>query len=198
MSERVLGLGLVEIFVFATLLAGAFATAEKRHQLIGIGMLAILSGGAQLAWMLSANQSILYAFLALTLVFYAAVASVLVLALFRRGTSITMDTMCSAVSVYLLLGLIWAMAYAILELAVPGSFSFPANEIGNEQQFDRFLGFSLTTLTTLGYGNVAPATLRADALSTLEAVCGQVYLAVVIARLVALQILQRDQYAKDS
>ena len=54
--------------------------------------------------------------------------------------------------------------------------------------FWRFLGFSFATLTTLGYGNVAPATRQGDAIATAEAVVGQMYVAIVIARIVALQI----------
>lgn len=49
----------------------------------------------------------------------------------------------------------------------------------------RFVGFSFTTLTTLGYGNIAPATRQADSLTTLQAVIGQLHPAIVLARLVA-------------
>ena len=109
--------------------------------------------------------------------------------IFRSEDRITGDTLCGAASVYLLLGLIWTMVFSILEKTAPGSFRF-AGQVGSAEQFDRFLGFSYTTLTTLGYGNVAPATPQADALATIEAIVGQFYLAVVIARFVALQIVQ--------
>ena len=62
--------------------------------------------------------------------------------------------------------------------------------ITHRDKIERLIGFSYTTLTTLGYGNIAPATRQADALTTLEAMVGQIYVAIVIARLVALQITQ--------
>ena len=53
------------------------------------------------------------------------------------------------------------MAYAILELATPGSFNFGLDDVPLEARFDRFIGFSFTPLTTPGYGNAAPATPQA-------------------------------------
>jgi len=106
---------------------------------------------------------------------------------------ITRDTLYQAVSVYLLLGLVGAMAYALLEVVNPGSFHFGDNTIASDARLDRFLGFSFTTLTTLGYGNISPATPKADALATFQAVAGQIYIAVVIARLVAIEIGQRSR-----
>ncbi|MEM7622882.1 MAG: ion channel [Planctomycetota bacterium] len=102
--------------------------------------------------------------------------------------------LCQAVSVYLLIGLIGASSYALLEFAAPGSFRFgdtgESRDTGDDR-FERFLDYSFTTLTTLSYGNIAPASPRADALASLQAVVGQVYLAVVIARLVAIEVSQR-------
>ncbi len=62
-----------------------------------------------------------------------------------------------------------------------------------EAQFDNFLGFSFVTISTLGYGSVVPTTARADALATSEAVVGQIYLTVLVARLVAMHMRSGDK-----
>lgn len=106
----------------------------------------------------------------------------------RRG-AITTHRIQGAIAVYLMLGLIWAFAYSLVELQVPGSFQLPAAAAANGTTGMRsFVYFSFVTLTTLGYGDVIPLSSGARTLATLEALAGQLYLAVLVARLVALQI----------
>jgi hypothetical protein len=90
----------------------------------------------------------------------------------------------AAIVVYMFLGLLWTGAYSTLELLQPGAFAIPAGFSGPAT---RHLGFfSFTTLTTLGYGDVTPVSPMAQSLATLEALIGQIYLAVLIARLVGI------------
>jgi hypothetical protein len=90
-----------------------------------------------------------------------------------------------------LIGFAWAVGYAIIELINPGSFSGLAeidvnNHAGRMMQMQYF---SFTTLTTLGFGDILPRSSTARTLATLEAMTGQIYLAVLIARLVGLHIV---------
>lgn len=108
---------------------------------------------------------------------------------------VSADAIYGAISAYLLIGIIWAFIYTALELAQPGSFKFPEaltlNSIQLAQQrfyFAHFFYFSLVTLTTLGYGDMVPLTLGARGFASLEAIAGQLYIAVLIARLVGLHI----------
>jgi hypothetical protein len=71
----------------------------------------------------------------------------------------------------------------------PGSFKFPSPESSADPLRGLFY-YSLVTLTTVGYGDTTPVTPVAQGFSNLEAVLGQVYLAVLIARLVGLQVAQ--------
>ncbi len=179
--------------LFATLVAAAYATATSTRLAICLGGLATLSVLAQIAYGTEpAREELLYGFLLGYILFFSIVVWLLTRSLFRRQERITADTICGAAAVYLIFGLLWAMAYSLLEMSEAGSFVFGGEEISPER-FERFLGFSYTTLTTLGYGNVAPATPRADALATMEAIVGQLYLAVIIARFVALQIVQASE-----
>jgi hypothetical protein len=106
-----------------------------------------------------------------------------------RQTTVTSNTIFAALSVYLLFGLSWGMIYAIIEQLSPGSFAFPATELSADL-LRELVYFSLVTLTTVGYGDTTPVTPLAQGFSNLEAVLGQIYLAVLVARLVGIQVAQ--------
>lgn len=100
-------------------------------------------------------------------------------------------TIYGGVGVYAILGLLWGTLYAAMELAVPGSFlqgSQPLRFVETSSGLVSLLYYSFVTLTTLGYGDVVPMTPSARILSASEAVTGQLYLAVLVARLVGLHI----------
>jgi uncharacterized membrane protein len=106
--------------------------------------------------------------------------------------SVSADAIFGAVCGYLLLGIIWGLAYSSLETAQPGSFRIaetPAAANDDPAPCHGILTYySLVTLTTVGYGDVTPTTPAARTLSWLEAVTGQFYLAVLVAGLVGLHI----------
>jgi hypothetical protein len=87
-----------------------------------------------------------------------------------------------AVTIYLLLGLIWTRLYQLLESVSPGSFRFPA---GEDLSAAALTYFSFVTLATLGYGDITPISLVARDLAVLEAVMGQLYLVILISWLVS-------------
>jgi hypothetical protein len=180
----------VDAMLALTLIAGALSVIDTKRALVMVGVLGVIAIGTQVWWSVRGAYGVLVAYLVCTMLVYVCVSGFMVRALFSRQGAVTRDTLCQAFSVYLLFGLIWAIGYALLELHTPGSFSIATTGLEREDRFDRFLGFSLTTLTTLGYGNIAPTNARADALATAQATVGQVYIAVVIARLVAIWIAQ--------
>lgn len=94
------------------------------------------------------------------------------------------NIICGAVACYLLIATTWAISYRIVESFVPGSFSFTTE--GNDIIFSDYLYFSFTTMTTLGYGDILPVKPFARIWSNLEAVTGTLYIALLIARLVAV------------
>ena len=103
---------------------------------------------------------------------------------------ITKEVIYAAVVVYLLMAMMWTFAYLILEHFYPGSFS-----IARESSRDTFqyLYFSFVTITTLGFGDIAPLTQKASSLVILEAITGQMYLVVVVAWLVGMQVSGRSR-----
>ena len=99
-----------------------------------------------------------------------------------QADKVSFDVICGGIALYLLIGLTWAVSYSIVEWVEPGSFALPKGS----EDWSQLLYFSLTTLTTLGYGDIAPLSPFARIWSALEAVTGVVYIAVLIARLVSL------------
>jgi hypothetical protein len=109
-----------------------------------------------------------------------------------RGGRVTGGKIAGAISVYLLLGLLWSILYGLVAVVQPEAFKLPdeitlreAMGIGGEYVF---IYFSFVTLTTLGFGEITPAAPLARTLAWLEAVTGQLFIAISIARLVAMQI----------
>ena len=101
-----------------------------------------------------------------------------------RAERVTHDVIGGAIAVYFLMGIAWAVIFVLIEGVEPGSFSLA--EAGKGTIWDQLLYFSFATLTTLGYGDVSPLSAVARVWEVLEAVCGTLFLAVLISRLVGL------------
>ncbi len=106
-------------------------------------------------------------------------------------TDISPNRLVGAVCVYLLLGVIWAVAYTMLEMISPGSFGgfTPLQGRGWDSEW---LYFSFVTMTTLGYGDIQPLSATARALAYMQAVFGQLYVAILVAGLVSALISSRQ------
>jgi len=98
------------------------------------------------------------------------------------------DRIVGAICVYILIGLAWAKLFETLDGVAPGSFRFPADTAWTAPGPLRYRYFSFVTLATLGYGDVTPVTALAGTLAALDAVSGQLYIAITVARLVALSM----------
>ena len=110
-----------------------------------------------------------------------------------KQKEVTGETICMAVSVYLLLGFTWAFLYAVMFQLYPESFGgLVTVNPGHPIEFQHFfpiLGyFSLTTLSTIGYGDITPLTLQARYAAVAEGITGQFYMAILVARLVGMQM----------
>jgi hypothetical protein len=104
-----------------------------------------------------------------------------------RAPLVTVEVLCASIAVYLMLGLMWTVAYWLVDQLTPGgAFSF--NTSGDGQSINGFSGFyfSFITLSTVGYGDITPVSRLARWLAALEAMTGLLYVAVLIARLVSL------------
>ncbi len=120
-------------------------------------------------------------------VFFAAVTTILVRDVLTRMADVDANTLFAAINAYLLIGLTFAFGYMVVDALVPGSFDHNQILMGDANEaFESFLYFSYVTLTTLGFGDITPQSLEAGAFVYTEAMIGQLYLAVLVARLVGL------------
>ncbi len=99
-----------------------------------------------------------------------------------------------AVCVYLMLGVIWAILYSLLEAVVPGSFAGLTENTTDGGWDPDWVYFSFVTLTTLGYGDILPLSFSARSLAYFEAIVGQFYLAVLVAGLVGAYLSERQDH----
>jgi hypothetical protein len=113
-----------------------------------------------------------------------------------RGHRLTTEKIIGAVVAYLLIGMTWSLAYMLVEVVQPGSFRVPEDVAAllasnpRESPWSIFVYYSFVTLTTLGYGDITPVGTMARTLSWMESVVGPLFLAILIARLVAIQVAE--------
>lgn len=195
-ADSMLNAELLDAMVLITALIGAIATSHSRRFRRFALLLVVIALASRLTmlildWLTQDSEAVPITFLVSLGLAYVTIAAGMLRSLLTTSAPITPDTIYGAIAIYLMFGLAWTTFYCLTEYAAPGSFRLNSTDPVNPGDYDRFLGFSFVTMTTVGYGNMTPATPRADALTTLQALVGQFYMAVIVARLVAMQIVNR-------
>jgi hypothetical protein len=169
--------------VFALVLVSGVLALSERAFARGLLMAAalVVVGVLVVSWMISVPEPV---------VRVAELASVFLLLVvvlgqtFRQGP-VTAHRIQGGIAAYLLLGVMWASAYALVDSLVPGAFSGALGTAGGHRGW---MYFSFVTLTTVGYGDILPVHPAARSLAMLEAVTGPLYVAILLARLVSLAV----------
>ncbi len=179
-----------EIITGLVLISAALvASLESRHfyVILGLSVVMFVSHVASVVFDLGDLAVVARG---LVIGFIVMLSVVLARDVFVRAKTVDAQVIYGAMSLYLLIGFCFAYAYAAAEQFNPGSIRGLSD--GNAKQgLIEFFYFSFITLTTLGYGDMAPVKPVARGLSMVEALFGQIYLAVVIARVVAMSMLRR-------
>ena len=188
-----LGQAIFDTLVSVVLLAAVWVVSPRpRLLLISIALVIPAFMGRWLVYVHEAHWLIVVsAFFAMS--FFALTVVVLLWRALGSGATVTADTIAGAVCAYLLLGVVWAFAFSMIELAHPGAFlvnGAPMTALTGTPKILRqeLLYMSLVTLSTVGYGDIVPALPPARMLAVLEAVTGQIYLAVLIGGLVGMHM----------
>jgi hypothetical protein len=120
----------------------------------------------------------------------AALIWVVIHAVYAPGR-ITAQRLQGAAVVYLSIGSLFASAYGLIWALTPGAFANLQGAPGSDPATAELLYFSLTTLTTVGFGDILPVDPFARALTNLESVIGVFYIAITVTRLVTLELADR-------
>jgi len=193
----------IEVVIIAIMVAVVWRLHRKLPLVLAVIVLALVSEIASLMAVLKPEPSWVVADHVSTVAFVFIVLARILVDVWGKQ-SVTTDTIVGGVVVYLMLGVAFAGIYQLIEFVAPGSF-VPSNPgAGNwgEWQtqpgvYPRIFFFSFVTLTTLGYGDLVPASEPAGALTALEAATGSLYLTILIARLVGLHIAGKRAAVRD-
>jgi voltage-gated potassium channel len=187
-------LGVVASVFLSLLLLSALYVFPRRRTFIAACMLAAPALVGR--WLLTSvplNAPFLV-FVVLCWVAFLALTEAAILRHVLATSRVTNDTISGAVCGYLLLGVMFAFLYAIIALLYPDSFlmdgktiPLDVHRLNYHQAIINLIYYSFITLTTVGYGDVTPASAPARALAMLEAVTGQFYVAILVARLVSIR-----------
>ncbi|TMH36512.1 MAG: two pore domain potassium channel family protein [Betaproteobacteria bacterium] len=166
------------------LLSGAVAIAEpKVLHFVTIALCIVAVVLRWLEWLVPSSLSMSLregsGLLALILVL-----SIVATRVFASAGTVSADRIMGAVVLYLLLGIAWAAAYEVVALLHTAN-AFAGGDL-HAKGPARWLYFSFVTLTTVGYGDITPVAPAARSLAVLEALLGQLYPAIILARLVSL------------
>ncbi len=193
--EEVIGVNFLDIFFSIILLSGVYAVSYRKSLFYLALFFAFTAFGAGvLIYFVKAPVILLIRYISYILFFFVVISAILSHLL--RAKKVTADIIFGSICVYLLLGMIWAMGFSVIEIFQPGSFLSAMESIGtgsseffNRSSFRSLIYYSFVTLTTLGYGDIVPSTPPARMFSILESITGQLYIAILIARLVGLHIV---------
>ncbi|MDH3845208.1 MAG: potassium channel family protein [Myxococcales bacterium] len=195
-SPLVSGVGagfVLELMFDAVLLAGVYSVGPSHHRWPFL-VLTVVTLGVRWGEQLSGGGLLDLSALGITVVWLGYAIWILVAHLFQQR-EVTVNMIFGAVVTYLLIAVAFALVFQILELQHQGSFSGVVVEaFETRKKLDQSLMyFSLVCLTTMGFGDIVPVSNLARPLAVLEGVFGQLYLAVMIARLVGLHIAHESR-----
>lgn len=190
----------VSVTVFCLLVATVLLTAVvsvcRRHRTLRIGLaLAVPVVILNVAGYATGNTAV-FVIHNITVVAFFAFVSYHLLCAVLDDREVTLDTIVGAICLYLLAGLLWTYLYATIILISPSAFELavavdpPITSPFGRAGFQQLVYLSFVTMTTLGYGDITPVSAPAQTAGYLQAVFGQFYLAILVARLVTLYIAE--------
>jgi hypothetical protein len=178
---------LMNVFITAILIFGTYAASKKIYITITAASLALpmlaliwISHFVDMPFLVFMGDCFAIAFLAFLVI--------VILSFIFGEREVTLNVIYASIVVYLLIAIMWSFVYSVLESIHPGSFAIGNSQIEVGRRL--YIYYSFVTITTLGYGDITPTTDLANTFSFLEAVTGQLYIAILIARLVGIQIAQ--------
>jgi hypothetical protein len=178
---------ITDIFMWSILISCVWAVHDKKRDRVTFLGLIVLFIATGLLDLFLDDPAITWAGKIMGVIVFAYLVAAIFLYLIRQE-EVTGDMIMAAASEYILIGIMFSYMYFLLEAVYPGSFNLP------HTQMDRstFLYFSFVTLTTAGYGDILPVSVPARSFAIFEQVTGQLFVAVLVARLVGLYTARKQ------
>lgn len=188
---------ITRLFLSITLLTSVYLLSHEKMHLYASALLAVPTISINWASEFFTYSTLQNLSMLANTVFFGYIGYLILARLFAARV-INLNIIFAAISLYFLMGLEFGYMFALVEWNNPGSLTTSVLSIREDLAFrafdesiNSFFYYSLVTLTTLGYGDIIPVNPMARALSTIEAVAGQMYLTVLVARLVGTHISQK-------
>ena len=178
------------LMFFLIIVTGVVSTFRRRWLNVLVIIMALISFSLMVKESLRQEWGLTVLNAAFGIAFLLLLLGILIVQVFRRG-AVTAHRIRGAIVVYLLIGGMWSFFYFIAAMTVPHAFNWPDGRTpANLQAIQQSLTyFSFITLTTTGYGDVTPAIPLTRTLAMFEALAGQLYLVITLARLVSLAVI---------
>ncbi len=188
------GIRVADLISGTVMVAGVLSAITRRIHVLMLAGIAVLAIAARFVdpfvdTTLTALSAELMSF-----IFLLSVFAIIIKDIFRTSL-VTTDTLVGSICGYLILSTIFASVYAFLVILYPDSFMINAGlgvEEGALGEDSSHYGltnyFSIITLTTVGFGDIVPQNSYARTVVSVEAMSGQVYMTVIVARLVGLHL----------
>ncbi len=191
---------LLSIFFAVLLISGVAAVTDRRFHRYGTLLVAGSAFASNILNWITPTRTITAWWYLSILAFFFILIGVLLKRVFRSGP-VTGHRIRGAIAGYVLIGIAWSFIYQLIAHFVDGAFSFPpsmAAQPGDLEYRSALVYFSFVTMATLGYGDIVPVHPVARMFAVVEALFGLLYPATLLARLVSLEILYRNNDNNDS
>jgi hypothetical protein len=191
MTAGIIGPIVFDIFFGLILVSGVAALARRRGATILAALVAVLVMTTRVATSFNPSETLASVNAWLSMLSLL-LLTVLTLAQVFRAGPITTGRIAGAIAAYLLLGFTWAFAYELVLFRFPDAIRFVEVMDHRMDQRIALVYFSFVTLTTVGYGDITPVATLARSIAECEALVGQLFPAILIARLVSMEISERE------
>jgi hypothetical protein len=191
--HRALGIptSLLELFLAINLLAAVVPIRGRKTRRVLLPLLLVAFVGRSATAWLQQTALVPMQLAFWTVIALLAVASALRFALGARV--VDQAHLYAGLSAYLLAGIFFGVSYWVLERTWPGSLAVLGEDVPSDFSLTLAIYYSFVTLSTLGYGDIVPRSDVVRGLAIMEAVAGQLYLAVMIAHLVSLYVSEKGK-----
>ncbi len=180
---------IMHLIFLLVLVTGVMAVSRTPRWSRIVAMAAVVGLGFRYWGHAYPSSTALIVNISLRAVFAAMLIAVILMHLFKRGP-VTRHRISGSIAVYMLIGAMFGFLYFVVFQLDPGAFNLDLSQFGDDSHrlMAKMVYFSYITMTSVGFGEIIPVSPAACTLSMLQALIGQLFPAILLARLVSLEM----------